>query len=135
MLRIAAIVFVLLAGLAGSARAQGPEPVTAAGMLSYRDFTVDVSAVMSEPRFGAIKEAVEHQLDIVADCGVKPEILAFFRTQRIALSPVARHHFSRGAGVEVNPSQLPQQQPVVLHELLHAYQRSSSRTARATPTC
>ena len=40
----------------------------------------------------------------------------------VALSPVARHHFSRGAVVEVNPSQRPPQQPVVLHELLHVYQ-------------
>ena len=38
------------------------------------------------------------------------------------LSPTARHHFSRGGGVEINPNRLPPQQPVILHELLHAYQ-------------
>jgi hypothetical protein len=121
MLRTAAIALVLLAGLAGAVGAQSPDSV-ADGKLSYRDFTVDVSAVQNDRSFGAIEGAVEHQLDIVADCGAKPEILAFFRSQRIAVSPTARHHFSRGTGVEVNPSRLPPQQPVVLHELLHAYQ-------------
>jgi len=121
MLRTAAILLALIAGLAASAGAQTPDSL-ADGKLSYRDFSVDVSAVQNDAGFGAIKGAVEHQLDIVADCGAKPTILTFFRSQRITLSPTARHHFSRGAGVEVNPSQLPPQQPVILHELLHAYQ-------------
>ena len=121
MLRIAAVVVFLLAGSVAVARAQTPSPVTD-GKLTYRDFTADVSAVQGDPGFGAIKAAVEHQLDIVADCGAKPEILAFFRSQHIVVSPSARHHFSRATGVEINPSQLPPQQPVILHELLHAYQ-------------
>jgi hypothetical protein len=121
MLRLAAAVLALLAGMSAAAAAQTPSPA-AGGTLSYRDFTVDVSAVQSDPGFGGIKGAVEHQLDIVADCGAKPEILAFFRSQRIAVSPAALHHFSRRTGVEVNPAQLPPQQPVILHELLHAYQ-------------
>jgi hypothetical protein len=123
MPRILAILLALVAGLAASAGAQ-PQPAGAVsgGKLLYRDFTVDVSAVQNDRGFAAITAAVEHQLDIVADCGAKPEVLSFFRSQPIAVSPNAHHHFSRGTGVEVNPSQLPPQQPVILHELLHAYQ-------------
>jgi len=57
-----------------------------------------------------------------ADCGAKPEIVAFFRRQAIALTPGVQHHFGPRVGVVINPARLPPQQPVILHELLHAYQ-------------
>ena len=87
------------------------------GVLLYRGFTVDAAAI---ERDTDARAAVEHQLDIVADSGVRPEILAFFRAQHMRVRPGARDRFSRDAGIEID-TRLPPQQPIVLHELLHAY--------------
>jgi hypothetical protein len=101
--------------------AASPEPAVSAtsapGVLAYRGFTVDAAVI--EHDAGA-RAAVEHQLDVVADCGVRADVLAFFRAQRILVRPGARDHFSRAGGIEIDV-RLPPQQPIVLHELLHAY--------------
>jgi hypothetical protein len=62
-----------------------------------------------------------HQLDIVADSAVKPEIDKFFRTQRIAVRPGARNEFDPEIGIEIDAVVMPPQRPIVLHELLHAF--------------
>ena len=87
------------------------------GVLLYRGFTVDAAAIEGD---AGARSAVEHQLDVVADCGVSADILAFFRSQHILVRPGARDRFSRNGGIEID-THLPPQQPIVLHELLHAY--------------
>ncbi|HEV2740300.1 MAG TPA: hypothetical protein VGU66_17210 [Candidatus Elarobacter sp.] len=87
------------------------------GVLLYRGFTVDAAAIEGD---AGARSAVEHQLDVVADCGVSADILTFFRSQHILVRPGARDRFSRNGGIEVD-THLPPQQPIVLHELLHAY--------------
>jgi hypothetical protein len=87
------------------------------GVLLYRGFTVDAAAIEGD---AAARSALEHQLDVVADCGVSADILAFFRAQHIVVRPGARDRFSRNGGIEID-TRLPPQQPIVLHELLHAY--------------
>jgi hypothetical protein len=87
------------------------------GVLAYRGFTVDASAIEND---AGARRALQHQLDVVADCGVSADILAFFRAQHIVVRPGARDRFSRNGGIEVD-TRLPPQQPIVLHELLHAY--------------
>jgi hypothetical protein len=87
------------------------------GVLLYRGFTVDAAAI---ERDAGAREAVEHQLDIVADCGAKADIQTFFRAQHMVVRPGARDRFSRDGGIEID-TRLPPQQPIVLHELLHAY--------------
>jgi hypothetical protein len=98
-----------------------PEPTAssapARGMFAYRGFTVDAAAIA---RDAGARAAVEHQLDVVADCGANADVLAFFRAQRIVVRPGARDHFSRAGGIEIDV-RLPPQQPILLHELLHAY--------------
>jgi hypothetical protein len=97
-----------------------PAAEPAAGALAYRGFTVDITAIQHDRDAAQETAALEHQLDVVADSGVKPEILAFFRAQHIVMRPGARDRFSRAGGIEVD-TRLPPQQPIVLHELLHAY--------------
>jgi hypothetical protein len=98
---------------------------SADGKLNYRGFVADMSAVRSAANFTAIESALKHQIDIVADCGAKPEILSFFRSQEIVLKSGAADgggHFSSNLkGVTVDAVVQPQQKPIVLHELLHAY--------------
>jgi hypothetical protein len=87
------------------------------GVLLYRGFMVDAAAI---ERDADARSAVEQQLDIVADSGVSADILAFFRAQHMVVRSGARDRFSREAGIEID-THLPPQQPIVLHELLHAY--------------
>lgn len=97
----------------------------AGGKLNYRGFVVDMSAVRSAANFAAIESSVKHQIDIVADCGAKPEILKFFRNQEIMLKSSAGDgggNFSSNIkGVTVDAALQPQEKPIILHELLHAY--------------
>ena len=130
MHRAFALVVIAIGMLAQPAVAQmtpaaaTPAPATAApataaprGVLLYRGFTVDAAAI---ERDADARSAVEHQLDVVADSGVNADILTFFRAQHIVVRQGARDHFSRDGGIEIDPH-LPPQQPIVLHELLHAY--------------
>ena len=109
----------ILAQATAAPATASPAPTTPLprGVLLYRGFTVDAAAI---ERDANARSAVEHQLDIVADSGVRPEILAFFRAQHMLVRPGARDHFSRDGGIEID-TRLPAQQPIVLHELLHAY--------------
>ena len=91
-------------------------------VLSYRGFTVDMSLVATAPNRAAIETSLKKQLDIVADCGAKPEVMTFFRGQRIKLkfgSEDGGGRFS-SAGVEIDATPQPPERPIVLHELLHA---------------
>jgi hypothetical protein len=93
------------------------------GMLAYRGYSVDVSAVQKASNFATIEASVKHQLDIVADCGAAPQILTFFRARLIKLNPnIAEDNgrFSRN-GVEVSAAPAAPEKPIFLHELLHAY--------------
>lgn len=91
--------------------------------LSYRGFTADVAAVAGSADRAAILASLQHQLDIAADCGARPEIITFFQSQKITLKPGAGDagkFNSNQPGVTVNAAVQPPQKPIVLHELLHA---------------
>ncbi len=91
--------------------------------LRHRGFVVDMAAVEHQPNIAALTEAMRHQLDIAADSGAKPEILTFFRNQRIALVPATGHGgglYTPARGIELDGVVPPPDNPVVLHELIHA---------------
>jgi hypothetical protein len=90
------------------------------GAFAYRGFTVDISAIKDSPGRAKTEASLSHQLDIVADCGAKPEILAFFRAQQIVVKPGMSDTLG-WFGTDATP--IPPQEPIVLHELLHAYHR------------
>ena len=91
---------------------------------SYRGFSADVSAIANAPDRAAILASLRHQIDIAADCGAKPEIIDFFKSQKIALLVGAGDSGkfnSTRPGVTVNAAVQAPEKPIVLHELLHAY--------------
>lgn len=94
-------------------------------ILTYRGFTVDLSEAKDAPNLKAIEASLKHQIDIVADCGAKPAILDFFKSQVIFVRPGQGDgggHFAAGStGVSVDVAVDAPEKPVVLHELLHAY--------------
>jgi len=94
------------------------------GTLTYRNFTVDMSAAQRSEGFDAVVNSIKHQIDIAADCGAKPEVLGFFRSQKIFVKQGDGHggHFYRNnPGVQIGDRVVPPQKPILLHELLHAY--------------
>jgi hypothetical protein len=92
------------------------------GVLHYRGFTADMSLVASAPNLDAIEVSLKKQIDIVADCGVKPPIMAFFRSQHMKMKFGGEDGGGRfsSAGVEIDAKPQPPQKPIVLHEMMHA---------------
>jgi len=85
-------------------------------------------AIAAARNKAAIEAATKKQLDIVADCGVKGDVLEFFRKQPIKVTPqqTSGHDngggsFTQAGGVQINPDPRPTERPIVLHELLHAF--------------
>lgn len=112
---------VAAAAIVGIAPATAQTPST----FTYRGFRVDISAAQGLPNLKAIEDSLKHQIDIVADCGVKADILAFFRSQDVLVKPGQGDgggHFASGSrGVTIDAAVDAPEKPVLLHELLHAY--------------
>ena len=119
---LAAAVFGLTAG---SARAAD---------FAYRGWRIDTAA-MNGPLPDDVQASLRAQLDIVDAVRIKPEIEVFFHGVPIALVPVSRG----GSGdygfgshrVRLDAKVDPPQNPVLLHELLHAYH--DQRLGRRNP--
>ena len=113
--------------LAGAAVLLGSQ--TAIGqsgaIFTYRGITVDTSAAQDLPIIKEIVGSLKHQIDIVVECGAKPEIMTFFKSQPVSVKPGqvdgGGHFSSRVEGVTVDAAVFAPEKPVLLHELLHAY--------------
>ena len=118
-------VFFLIPILVSVATASFAADDVSGGRLSYRGFSVDMTAVPIDADFDPVENSVKHQIDIVADCGAKPDIIAFFRSVEIAMRPGERDnggHFKPGKKeVTISAAIQPAQKPILLHEFLHAY--------------
>jgi hypothetical protein len=116
---IAAATLAALSAGNRSALAQG------GGTFTYRGFTVDTSAATGVADVRALAASLKHQIDIVADSGVSPAIMSFFKSQQIVVKPGqgdgGGHFAANGPGVTVDATVQAPEKPVVLHELLHAY--------------
>jgi hypothetical protein len=119
--------FAYLAAMAAYPLGSGALSAQPAGddqVFTYRGFSADVSAIAGASERAAILASLQHQLDIAADSGAKPAIIAFFQSQKITLKPGAGDagkFNSNQPGVTVNAAVQPPQKPIVLHELLHAF--------------
>ncbi len=101
----------------GVARAQD------GAVFAYRGFTVDMTALEPTRRY-EIGAWVRQQIDLVESLDVRPEIKTWFRGVRITINPALNMpgRFGRN-GLELDDSVSPPDNPVLLHELLHGYQR------------
>ena len=92
---------------------------------AYRGITVDTSDAQGQPNLKEVVASLRHQIDIVVDCGAKPEIMAFFKSQPVSVKPGqgdgGGHFTSKVEGVTVDAAVVLPEKPVLLHELLHAY--------------
>ena len=104
--------------------AQAPAVQVPADTLVYRGFTVDMALAAQMPNRAAIEASMKRQIDITADCGVSADIMAFFRAQSIKLKTDRRGgpgRYTGAGGVEIQAAALPPENPILLHELLHAF--------------
>jgi hypothetical protein len=97
----------------------------ASGTFMYRGFSLDISAATDVPDLRALETSLKHQIDIVADSGVRPTIMSFFKSQEIVVKSGQGDgggHFSADSkGITVDAAVQAPEKPVTLHELLHAY--------------
>jgi hypothetical protein len=95
------------------------------GLMVYRGYHIDARPILNSPDYPAIMASMPHQIDIVADCGLRPDVLSFFQSQPIILRPGLRGQFGHFdphvPGVSIEDAVAAPQKPIVLHELLHAY--------------
>src|SRR5215470_4339717 len=118
---VATIAIVLLFSAAVRAETGGD------GKRMYRGFTIDLTQVQNSKGLDALADSIAHQIDIVADCGAKPEVLRFFQSQEILVKPELRgkhgggQFSSRSPGIAIDDAVMPAQKPIILHELLHAF--------------
>jgi hypothetical protein len=89
------------------------------------------------PNFVQIANALMRQIDITAGCGVKAEIMTFFKNQRITAVPSTGKgggRFGPAIGVEIDTNPLPPpDNPVLLHELIHALHHGYMPNGNANP--
>lgn len=113
--------------LAGAAVLLGTRSAIAqsAPTFTYRGVTVDTTSAQGQPNLKEVVASLKHQIDIVAGCGAKTEIMTFFKSQPVTVKPGqgdgGGHFSSKVEGVTVDATVVPQEKPVLLHELLHAY--------------
>jgi hypothetical protein len=113
--------------LAGATALLGmPSAVAQSGAtFIYRGITVDTSAAQSLANLKEVVASLKHQIDIVVECGAKPEIMTFFKSQPVSVKPGqgdgGGHFSSKIEGVTVDAAVVAPEKPVLLHELLHAY--------------
>jgi hypothetical protein len=123
----------LLAALPLLAAATAPRD----SVLRRAGFVIDLAPVMNAPDHAQIVMALERQIDITAGCGVKAEIMTFFRGQRIAAVPSTGKgggRYTAARGVEIDTVRLPPpDNPILLHELIHALHHAYMRGGHANP--
>ncbi|MGC5183986.1 hypothetical protein ACPXBI_28455, partial [Escherichia coli] len=75
--------------LAGAASLLGTQTAIAQSgpTFTYRGIAVDISVAQGQPNLREIVASLKHQIDIVVECGAKPEIMTFFRSQPVAVKP------------------------------------------------
>ncbi|PDT28138.1 hypothetical protein CO660_18965 [Rhizobium sp. L9] len=94
-------------------------------VFSYHGWRVDLTNARGADPDKEMVAAVKRQLDIVEHVNLKPDVLAFMRTIPIWANPAAAGfgpgHYSSKTGIDLRVRSLDPDKPIILHELLHAY--------------
>ncbi|ARO30618.1 MULTISPECIES: hypothetical protein [unclassified Rhizobium] len=94
-------------------------------VFSYHGWRVDLTNARGAEPDKEMVAAVKRQLDIVEHVSLKPDVLAFMRTIPIwanaAVAGFGPGHYSSKTGIDLRVRSLDPDKPIILHELLHAY--------------
>jgi hypothetical protein len=105
----------------------------------YRGFTVDIAAIDQNKAVGKedYKQALRHQIDMVAELPLQPETLEFFQKVPIvvAFDPAESNPgIYDGKKAVLQVRLYPPERVVLLHELLHAYHAKALPQGEKNPT-
>ena len=98
----------------------------------YHGWHIDASRAPDQSR-EAVEAAVRKQLDAIETRGIAQDIVAFMRTVPLRAEASgtdgAPARYDRGKGVEFRVDVLDPKKPVLLHELLRAFQEQKLKSA------
>jgi hypothetical protein len=91
---------------------------------TYRGFQIDLSELSAKERRKYF-DSLHAQVDLVESVAMKPDIKDYFRTITVHIDPALKHggRASR-RGLFLAGAEMPPDNPVLLHELLHVYHHS-----------
>lgn len=116
----------LLAAIDASTQEAGPPPDAAASVIGIDGFQIDRGAVDAK-HWPKVERSLRRQIEIVTSVGLPDEVLRFFRTIPIRFGPTdhdegGEYQGNRGPPhIEMRLDPIPEDRPVLLHELLHGY--------------
>ena len=85
---------------------------------SYRGHVIDWQGQLASPE---IVKSIEQQIDLVEAVKVSPEVMAFFRAQRILINEDPEDISRAGLRTFLARRIHPADNPVLLHELIHRW--------------
>jgi hypothetical protein len=85
---------------------------------SYRGYVIDWQGSIASPE---IVKSIEQQIDLVEAVKVSPEVMAFFRAQRILINEDPEEGSRAGMRTFLARRVYPADNPVLLHELIHRW--------------
>jgi len=99
------------------------------GGIDYHGWHIDLSK-SPEPASEALTKAIQKQIDGIETLGMAQDIVSFMRT--VPLRAEASHdgapaHYDRARGIDFRVEALDAKKPVLLHELLRAFQEQKLR--------
>ncbi len=92
-------------------------------VFEYHGWRVDASLVPNESR-EAVMGPVQQQLDAIERFGIAQDIVLFMRTVPLQVNPAQSEpaHYDRAKGIDFRLDALDPRKPILLHELLRAFQ-------------
>jgi hypothetical protein len=103
-----------------------PAHAADSAIVDMHGFKVDFRLTSPEQK-QTVWASLNKQFDIVESAGVPQAVLKFFRTVPIVVDPELTRMYGEVRRIEgrevmrIKPAELPEDRPIVLHELLHAY--------------
>jgi hypothetical protein len=102
-------------------------------VFEYHGWQVDASRVPNESR-EAVMGPVQQQIDAIERFGIAQDIVLFMRTVPLHVNPSQSEpaHYARATGIDFRLDTLDPKKPVLLHELLRAFQEQKLGTDNKT---
>lgn len=97
-------------------------PASARAPFDYHGFRFDTRAIAGSPDEDALLAGARRQVEIVEGVGLTPETLAFLRRFTIRLAEGAGGGRFGRDGVSIDLPPRADDRPILLHEMMHAYQ-------------
>jgi hypothetical protein len=100
---------------------------------TYHGWRVNAASAARVQRPAKTIKAIKAQLDIVEQVGLPPKVLDFMRGVPVPASSPEPGHYTRARGVEVHAKNLDDKRPILLRQMLYAFQDQMLPQGYANP--